>query len=414
MNNYVLSGIPHSTSFGYQLSFSSQFGVLNLNQNNNDNNIQLQIIQNEIQNLQSSPTMISPVLAIDDQKNVQQLQLKLQYLQQLQIQNGIGSISLNNSLLTNNLDTLYKDINANPNYGVAMNYADTNQEIYSSLKNTKKDMRDYSKLIDFLSRYLPLVMNQIIIEFKKEDKERTLESYVKEVTKGDFEKLCSSLSRTVLENDVWYLRNAIKGLGTDDDCTYKETYNKNLEEDVRGDTSGDYRNALVSILKANRNENDFQFNDKDASEDVFTLYRSGEGKVGTDEDVFIEILTNRPYSHLIQIFEMYQQKYSNSMESAIKSEFSGDIKKTLLAIVKTTKNLSQYIAEQIENSMKGLGTRNDKLIRLIVCYREPALMERIKKDYQKLYNKTLAERIDGKISDKDYKNLLLACIGELI
>ena len=40
-------------------------------------------------------------------------------------------------------------------------------------------------------------------------------------------------------------------------------------------------------------------------EDLNRLYNAGEGKVGTNEDTFIEILTERSYDHLRALFKRY-------------------------------------------------------------------------------------------------------------
>jgi len=129
-----------------------------------------------------------------------------------------------------------------------------------------------------------------------------LESVVKNATSGNFGKLCVALTKTALDYDAWLVYDAIKGLGTDDDClidvlvgrtnvdmialnkVYKETYNKTLEDDVKGDTSGDYRTTLISLLQGNRNETNIQ---RDVETDVDALYKAGEGKVGTNESTFM-------------------------------------------------------------------------------------------------------------------------------
>jgi len=59
--------------------------------------------------------------------------------------------------------------------------------------------------------------------------------------------------------------------------------------------------------------------------------------------------------------------------------------------------------------MKGLGTDDDKLIRLAVRYRDPNVMEPIKEAYLNKYGKPLAKRIK-KDTSGDYCKLLLACI----
>jgi len=61
--------------------------------------------------------------------------------------------------------------------------------------------------------------------------------------------------------------------------------------------------------------------------------------------------------------------------------------------------------------MKGLGTDDDKLIRLVVRHRHPQVIAPIKEAYIKKYGSSLAKRIKGETSG-DYCKLLLACIQE--
>jgi hypothetical protein len=56
----------------------------------------------------------------------------------------------------------------------------------------------------------------------------------------------------------------------------------------------------MEILKANRDESD-TVNDKLAQDDAEALYKAGEGRWGTDEAKFIEILTTRSRAHLLAV-----------------------------------------------------------------------------------------------------------------
>ena len=69
-----------------------------------------------------------------------------------------------------------------------------------------------------------------------------------------------------------------------------------------------------------------------------TLFHSGEGKIGRDAEVFIDILTGRSYAHLNAVFNEYERatEEGHSMEEAIESQFSGDIKMGLLTLGKWT------------------------------------------------------------------------------
>jgi len=62
------------------------------------------------------------------------------------------------------------------------------------------------------------------------------------------------------------------------------------------------------------------------------LYNAGEGKIGTDEMTFIQILASRSLSHLKKVFEQYQTQHGRTMETVVKKEFGGDLEKALVAI----------------------------------------------------------------------------------
>jgi len=282
-----------------------------------------------------------------------------------------------------------------------------------------------AQLISVLGKYPPIQMNQIVKGYKAHYG-KSLESAVRSETSGNFGKLCVALSKSILDFDVHCLHEAIAGVGTDEDClieilvgrtnsdiqainqAYQEKYRNSLERDIKGDTSGYFRALLVALVQGGRDETNGQ---RDVKADVEALYRAGEGRLGTDESAFISILCGRPEAHLRLVFSQYQQKYGHTMERVIKSEFSGDIKKALIHLVKSITNRNEFIAEQFEDSMKGLGTKDNKLIRLTVRYRDPSIIKPIKDAYQMMYGKSLKKRIEGDTSG-DYRRLLLTCIGE--
>ena len=59
-------------------------------------------------------------------------------------------------------------------------------------------------------------------------------------------------------------------------------YDRELEEDIIGDTSGHFKRVLLSQLSGNRSEST-EFDMTEAKRDAQELYNAGEGKWGTDE-----------------------------------------------------------------------------------------------------------------------------------
>ena len=68
--------------------------------------------------------------------------------------------------------------------------------------------------------------------------------------------------------------------------------------------------------------------------DAQTLYKAGEGKLGTDDHTFVEILTKRSYPHLQLVNQQYAIITGHSLESGISKETRGEFKKALTVICK--------------------------------------------------------------------------------
>ncbi len=98
------------------------------------------------------------------------------------------------------------------------------------------------------------------------------------------------------------------------------------------------------------------------------------------------------------------------MEELIKKKFSGQAETLLLLMCSSILNKPRFYARLFEDTMKGLGTKENELNHLIVRCREPALVGAIKIAYVDLYEKTLESRIKGEVSG-DYEKLLVAILA---
>ncbi|XP_054707652.1 annexin A7-like isoform X2 [Uloborus diversus] len=239
---------------------------------------------------------------------------------------------------------------------------------------------------------------------------------------GNFEDLCVALLTPQIVFLSECLYEAVKGIGTDEKsiieilCTYhnreieeirtcfKQRYNKDLEDWVYEDTSGHFRKLLISLLTAEReetNEIDFDLAELDAQR----LFDSGVGQIGVDREVFTNILCSRSPSQLQATLEAYERIGGHSLSSAIRSEFAGDSEDALLSIVYCIKNKNKYFARQLKECLKGLGTDDTALVRILVSRSEIDL-EDIKEAYIKLFKKDLAEDVAEDTSG-DYRKALL-------
>uniref|UniRef100_A0A668VN41 Annexin n=1 Tax=Oreochromis aureus TaxID=47969 RepID=A0A668VN41_OREAU len=243
---------------------------------------------------------------------------------------------------------------------------------------------------------------------------------------GDFRKLVMAMLKTPTEFDASELNSAIKGAGTDEACLieilssrsnaeikeinriYKQEYKKSLEDSISGDTSGHFRRLLVSLAQGNRDERE-NVDISLAKQDAQALYAAGENKLGTDESKFNAILCARSKSHLRAVFLEYQQMCGRDIEKSISREMSGDLESGMLAVVKCIKNTPAYFAERLYKAMKGAGTKDKTLIRIMVSRSEVDMLD-IRQEYVKNYGKSLYTAISGDTSG-DYKKLLLKLCG---
>ncbi|CAH2321946.1 annexin A7 isoform X1 [Pelobates cultripes] len=244
---------------------------------------------------------------------------------------------------------------------------------------------------------------------------------------GNVEELIVALFMPPTYYDAWSLYHAMKGAGTQERvlieilCTrtnieiknivacYKSEFGRDIEKDIRSDTSGHFERLLVSMCQGNRDESQ-NVNLQQAEQDAQRLYQAGEGKLGTDESSFNLVLASRSFPQLKAVAEAYARISKRDLLSTIGREFSGYIEDGLKAILQCAINRPAFFAERLYRSMKGAGTDDSALIRIIVTRSEIDLVQ-IKQAFTQMYQKTLATMVSSDTTG-DYKRLLLAICGQ--
>uniref|UniRef100_A0A0P6JGS6 Annexin n=1 Tax=Heterocephalus glaber TaxID=10181 RepID=A0A0P6JGS6_HETGA len=269
---------------------------------------------------------------------------------------------------------------------------------------------------------------QKIIEAFKTLFGRDLLDDLKSELTGKFEKLIVALMKPSQLYDAYELKHALKGAGTNEKVlteiiasrtpeeiraikqVYEEEYGSSLEDDVVGDTTGNYQRMLVVLLQANRDP-DAGIDENQVEQDAQTLFQAGELKWGTDEEKFITIFGTRSVSHLRRVFDKYMTISGFQIEETVDRETSGNLEQLLLAVVKSIRSIPGYLAETLYYAMKGAGTDDHTLIRVMVSRSEIDLFN-IRKEFRKNFATSLYSMIKSDTSGDYKKALLLLCGGE--
>jgi annexin A7/11 len=256
---------------------------------------------------------------------------------------------------------------------------------------------------------------------------RDLIKDLKSELSGKFEDSIIALFDDPITYDCKSIFHAMKGAGTNEDTLieilstrpnyyinqikqkYQMLYNKSLEQRLNQELSGDLKKVMLTLISGRRGENQMP-NQNDCMNKAQQLYKAGEGKIGTNEELFYQILTMSSPQELMLINQYYMQiGKGNDLMKAIDKEFSGNMKKLLQTLVYSSINPSEYFATRIYHAVKGQGTKDTLLMRIVIT-RDEIDMPLIKQAYMRLYQKDLVQVIKKETSG-DYKKLLVELVS---
>ncbi|XP_031627215.1 annexin B11 isoform X2 [Contarinia nasturtii] len=211
--------------------------------------------------------------------------------------------------------------------------------------------------------------------------------------------------------DAHALRKAMKGFGTDEDSliniicrrsneqrqiiqrTYKTQFGKDLIEDVRSETSGNFEKLLVALLTPIV---DFY---------VKELHDAMAG-IGTDEDVLIEVLCTMSNYEIHTIKHAYERLYGKSLENELMSETSGNFKRLLVSLCAGGRDESGIVdavaatrdaTELLRAGELRVGT-DESTFNMVFCQRNYAQIKLTCEEYQKMTGHGLEKAIKNEFS----------------
>ncbi|CAF2138790.1 hypothetical protein BRARA_B01761 [Brassica rapa] len=229
-----------------------------------------------------------------------------------------------------------------------------------------------------------------------------------------------------VERDASILKQALRGAVTDHKavaeiiCTrsgsqlrqikqvYLNTFGVRVEQDVESEASGNHKRVLLAYLNTTRYEGP-EIDDKIVENDARVLKKAVARKHKSDDQTLIQIFTDRSRTHLVALRSTYRSMFGKELGKAIRDETRGNFEHVLLTILQCAENSSFYFAKALRKSVKGLGTDDTALIRMVVT-RAEVDMHYIVSEYRKRYKKTLYNAVQSDTSGH-YKTFLLSLLG---
>lgn len=193
---------------------------------------------------------------------------------------------------------------------------------------------------------------------------------------------------------------------------YHATFGRTMEADVKGDLSMKTERLFGMVMAASRAEESTPIILQELDRDCSELHQATEGKVGTDQVTVCSIISARSDGQIRAIAQHYQQKYHIALVDVIKKEFSGHMEDALLLMINRALDRAMTDAVQLEDTMKGAGTKDELLVdRVVRVHWDKGHLDQVKKAYMHRYKRDLIARVTGETRG-DFEKLLIACLED--
>ena len=308
--------------------------------------------------------------------------------------------------------------------------AESSELYVKAAEELRKAMEGFGTNEELLIRTVTAHKTQDRLKIKKAYQEKYNKDLIEDLKSelsGKFEDAMIALFKDPIEYDAECLNNSMKGAGTDEGCLieilasrpswllekiktkYKEIYNKELEDDVKNDCSGDFQKILIGLLNCKRSYSK-EVNKEQCETLVKQMHEAKEENwlIDNEQDFFYKYIMLSSPKELSLVSRIYYKIYGTTILDGIDKKYNGNAKELLNAILYSQISPSEYFAKKIKKAIEGFGTDNKTLIRILVTRCEVD-MNIIKRYYKQLLNKDMIEDIKNDISG-DYQKLMIELI----
>merc|ERR1719229_1136402 len=309
---------------------------------------------------------------------------------------------------------------------------DVAKEAAKTLREAMKGMGTNEKKIINVTNAYNHAQRMIIKETFDQVYKRNLMKDLKSELSGKFEKMVLGFWMDPGRYDAYLIEEACKGMGTDEDtlteviCTASPaelqlmqkawSLDKTMVHRIKSETdsgSGNYCTLLVNILEGKRAGQGAPDEEKaKATAEMLNRVISQDSK-SEAKAKYVEVFSLESWNQIRCISGIFQdiaKKYT--LEGAIKKVLGdGDTARALLTINSFASQPYDFWAQKLKKAMKGMGT-NDELLRRVIVRRAEIDLRDVGVTFGNRYGdgKTLAKWIKDDLSG-DYEKLCLAVCG---
>ena len=246
-------------------------------------------------------------------------------------------------------------------------------------------------------------------------KGQSIEAMVKDKFSGDIQKTLLLLLMDPVDATCWKLKKAFEGMGCDDAAVaraiggadkhealqvasrFMEKYDKDLVAEIKDETSGNLRKALVKWLQApepTRGANTDEecianLKDSIADLDAYLLH-CADGSFSTDVNTVVQILFRRTKSQLDAIDLKYREKYDGkTLYQFCDSSLSGDLRQFAKY---TQMGEAEFDCHIMLTAFAGVGCNKSKVVEILTT-RHYGRIQEMRKHFEDKTDKSLTDRI---------------------
>ena len=187
--------------------------------------------------------------------------------------------------------------------------------------------------------------------------------------------------------------------------SYKTLFNEDLEKPISNLKNTHLQNLLLLLLKCERHENNNKINENNMKNIAQDFFNFGNGRWINNDDYINKIFSELSPNECISFSNFFYEISKNSLRKYIEKEFNGSYQNALLTLYESIACPSEFFAKQINKSVKGIGTKDKMLIRILV-YREEIDIPQIRIIYKNLIGKELVDDIKGD-THGSYRKILM-------